>query len=153
MKRQSNKNCAEHIFAMGDWVFFKLQSYVQSSLAHHSHQKLSFRFFGPYQIVECVGAVAYHLALPSTVAIHPVFHVSQLKKSHGDATVTAVLPSDDIQFQVPECVLQCRWTTGDHSIEQGLIKWSQMPSSLATWESLEQLRQQFLYEIYLVYAC
>jgi hypothetical protein len=95
--------------------------------------------------MERIGPVAYRLALPSTAAIHPVFHVSQLKKSHGDALVTSALPTDDIQFQVPELVLQRRWTSGDHPIEQGLIKWSQMPKSLATWESLQQLRQQFPY--------
>jgi hypothetical protein len=145
MKRQSDKHHAERVFAMGDWVFLKIQPYVQSSLTHRSHQKLSFRFFGPYQIMERIGPVAYRLALPSTAAIHPVFHVSQLKKSHGDASVTSALPTDDIQFQVPELVLQRRWISGDHPIEQGLIKWSQMPKSLATWESLQQLRQQFPY--------
>lgn len=116
---------------------------MQPSLAHHSHQKLSFRFFGPYQILERVGAVAYKLALPPSAAIHPVFHVSQLKKKHGDAPVTTELPNDDIQFQVPEAVLQRRWTSGDHPAEQVLIKWSHMPVSLATWEQLDQLRQQF----------
>lgn len=42
-----------------------------------------------------------------------------------------------------EQILQRRWSSGDRPMEQGLIKWSQMPVSLATWEDLETLRQQF----------
>lgn len=44
---------------------------------------------------------------------------------------------------MPEAILQRRWTSGDHPVEQVLIKWSLMPPSLATWESYEPLHQQF----------
>lgn len=143
MKRQADKNRSERSFDVGDWVFLNLQPYVQSSLAHRSHQKLAFRFFGPYQVLERVGSVAYRLALPSCSAIHPVFHVSQLKHSHGKAPVSPSLPADVVEFQVPEVVLQRRWSSGPHPVQQVLIKWSHMPASLATWESLEQLQAQF----------
>ena len=98
MKRQSDKSRSEHQFKVGDWVFLKLQPYVQSSLTVRSNQKLAFRFFGPYRVLARIGAVAYRLALPATSAIHPVFHVSQLKASHGTETVTASLPNSAIEF-------------------------------------------------------
>jgi hypothetical protein len=72
-----------------------------------------------------------------------VFHVSQLKRSPRDIQVTPSFPSDLVELQVSEHVLQVRWTSGDRPMEQGLIKWSHMASSLATWEDLEPLRQQF----------
>jgi len=110
MKRQADKHRSERQFEVGDWVFLKLQPYVQSSLARRAHQKLAFKFFGPYQIEAKIGAVAYRLKLPASSAIHLVFHVSQLKASHGVAPVSAAFPSDAVEFQIPEQVLQRRWT-------------------------------------------
>jgi hypothetical protein len=78
-------------------VYVKIQPYVQSSLAQRSNQKLSFKFFGPYRILERIGSVAYCLELPVSSSVHPVFHVSQLKKSVGaQHSVTAVPPSDAV---------------------------------------------------------
>ncbi|XP_066330232.1 uncharacterized protein [Miscanthus floridulus] len=143
MKRQADKQRSERSFAVGDWVFLKVQPYVQSSLARRANQKLAFWFFGPYQILERIGAVAYKLALPSSASIHPVFHVSQLKVSHGKLPVFDALPDELAQFQVPQQILDRRWTPGASPMEEVLVHWSQMPSSLATWEPLEHLKQRF----------
>ncbi|KAK4706783.1 hypothetical protein R3W88_033657 [Solanum pinnatisectum] len=49
--------------------------------------KLSPWYVGPYKILRCVGKVSYELELPSELAsVHPVFHVSMLKKCIGDPT-------------------------------------------------------------------
>jgi hypothetical protein len=143
MKRQADKGCSEHVFAVGDLVYLKPQTYVQSSIARRSNNKLSFKFFGPFRILARIGSVAYKLELPETASIHPVFHVSQLKRTAGSQMVASALPTDYIEFQVPERVLQRRWTTGHHPVEQVLVQWSQMPPELSTWEPLLQLRQQF----------
>jgi hypothetical protein len=39
---------------------------VQASIAARSNQKLAFKFFGPYTIVQRVGPVAYKLQLPAS---------------------------------------------------------------------------------------
>ena len=39
------------------------------------------RYVGPYRICQRVGEVAYELVLPEEwTGVHPVFHVSQLRK-------------------------------------------------------------------------
>ena len=83
MVKSANMKRSERQFDIGDWVFLKLQPYVQSSVEALASHKLSFKFFGPYQVIAKVCTVAYRLALPASSAIHPVFHISQLKKSVG----------------------------------------------------------------------
>jgi hypothetical protein len=105
MKRQADKGRSEREFQVGDRVFLKLQPYVQSSLAPWAHQKLAFKFFGPYSILQRIGKVAYRLDLPASATIHPVFHVSQLKQAVGDQVVSSSLPDDlccpDMRIRIP----------------------------------------------------
>ena len=92
---------------MDELVYVKLQPYVQTSVASRLNYKLSFRYFGPFKILAKVGNVAYKLDLPSTSMIHPVFHVSLLKKALGtNHQVSDVLPPVSNQFQVPVKILQ-----------------------------------------------
>ena len=47
--------------------------------------KLLPRFFGPFEILERIGTVAYRLALPLSMSgVHEVFHVSMLRKYTPD---------------------------------------------------------------------
>ena len=47
--------------------------------------KLLPRFIGPFEILERVGTVAYHLALPPSMSsVHEVFHVSMLRRYTPD---------------------------------------------------------------------
>jgi len=52
MKRQADKGRSERMFQVGDMVYLKLQPYVQASLAPLANQKLAFRYFGPYRVLE-----------------------------------------------------------------------------------------------------
>jgi hypothetical protein len=48
MKTQADKSRSERTFAVGDWVYLKLQPHVQALLALCANQKLAFKFFGPF---------------------------------------------------------------------------------------------------------
>jgi hypothetical protein len=145
MKAQADKHRSEREFQAGDLVYLKVQPYVQMSLAPCSCQKLSFRFFGPYKILQRVGAVAYRLDLPAQAHIHDVVHVSQLKKHMlPDAMV-----SPDIAVIQPNTVLipaGCLHhhqliRRGDTTSRRVLVRWKGLPASLATWELYEEMRR------------
>jgi hypothetical protein len=89
--------------------------------------------------------VAYKLELPAHSSIHPVFHVSRLKKSVGSThQVITTLPSDFAIHLTPEQVLDSRtMQRGSSIVQQVLVKWNNLPADLATWEDYEALRQEF----------
>jgi hypothetical protein len=71
---------------------------------------LAVRYCGPFEILERIGPIAYMLALPASMCIHNVFHVSFLKKYVPDANhvidwnVIQVEQEGDFQVQ-PVCIL------------------------------------------------
>ena len=71
--------------------------------------KLSPRFIEPFEILSRVGEVAYKLALPPSLsAVHPVFHVSMLRKYIPDES--HVLSLDSVEL-VPDLTFEEEPTT------------------------------------------
>ena len=108
-------------------------------------RKLRAIWDGPYKIVARVGEVDYKLALPPTMRIHPVFHVSRLKPYHApdrrypdrqSAPVPPVVVQGEEEYQVEALM-------GDRQRgrrKQFLVKWLGYPSSDNTWEYEDDLR-------------
>jgi hypothetical protein len=148
MKLMADRKRIDCQFQVGDQVLLKLQPYTQSSVANRPYPKLAFKYFGPYKVLERVGAVAYRLELPDNALIHPVFHVSQLKPFISDHTpVFDSLPmTTDLEAAaaVPEEILERRLVKkGNRAIPQVRISWSGLSSSSATWEDYHVLKQRF----------
>ncbi|XP_060203081.1 uncharacterized protein LOC132631528 [Lycium barbarum] len=91
MKSQADKKRTDGTYDIGDWAYIKFQPYIQLSLRSHTFHKLSAKFFGPFQITAKVGQVAYTLDLPEDAKIHPIFHISQLKRKLGSQSASATL--------------------------------------------------------------
>jgi hypothetical protein len=98
MKRQADKRRSERSFFRWYVGLPKATALRAVFTCSRANQKLAFRFFGPYKILECIGAASYRLALPPSTLIHPVFHVSQLNASHGKLPMSDILPDDLAQF-------------------------------------------------------
>ena len=94
MKQQANQHRSERSFNVGDWVFLRLQPYKQMSLKiTRRDNQLSPKYYGPYKVLRNIGSMAYILELPASSRVHPVFHVSYLKKVMGDKLpVQTILP-------------------------------------------------------------
>ena len=110
--------------------------------------KLTYKFFGPFQILQRIGALAYKLRLPDDSLIHPVFHISQLKPYTPDYTpVFSELPRvpdlTAVSLQ-PIAILDRRMVKkGNSSIVQVKVQWSSLSPDMATWEDYSVLRHRY----------
>ncbi|GAA5820076.1 hypothetical protein JCM11491_002518, partial [Sporobolomyces phaffii] len=55
-------------------------------------KKLDHKFLGPFKVLEPIGQLAYRLALPKEMKIHPVFHVSLLQRHQASSLANCVPP-------------------------------------------------------------
>lgn len=148
MKSHADKNRSEREFSVGDRVYLRLQPYVQTSVATRSSQKLGFKFFGPYLVLQRIGKVAYKLQLPQMARIHPVVHESQLKK--------AVKPTDEVSASIPIALMRAQVQVQPHAIvgermvhrggkmiPQVQLRWSGLPHTCTSWEPLFIMVNEF----------
>ena len=74
--------------------------------------KLSSKYYGPYRVLQNIGTMAYKLELPASSRVHPIFHVSCLKKVIGEnLLVQTILPELDEEGKIilePEEVTETR---------------------------------------------
>ncbi|XP_019250905.1 PREDICTED: uncharacterized protein LOC109229808 [Nicotiana attenuata] len=150
-KSYSDKRHRELEFMVGDKVFLKV-SPMKGVMRFGKKGKLSPRFIGPYEILEKKGNVAYKLALPvESSSVHPVFHVSMLRKYIHDES--HVITADTIEIkegltyeEVPIEILDRqvrKLRTKD--IASVKVLWSNHDSKEATWEVEEDMRKNYPY--------
>ncbi|GKF11796.1 putative nucleotidyltransferase, ribonuclease H, partial [Tanacetum coccineum] len=109
--------------------------------------KLSPRFIGPFEILDRVGEVSYHLALPSQLShVHNVFHVSILRGYNYHPYHVVQYPFDkireDLSFaEEPEAILDRQERImRKKTIPLVKVLWKNHPEREATWENEEIMR-------------
>lgn len=131
----ANKKRTETKFEAGDWIYLKLQPYKQLSVAVKKYMKLAHKFFGTYQIMEKdhgkSGKGCIQIGTTSSESVHPVFHVSLLKKKIGSKyTVTTSMPRMGGELTISSVSSKITAEKDDRAAQhccdtiQWLIQWS-----------------------------
>ena len=109
--------------------------------------KLSPRFIGPFEILERVGAVAYRLALPTSMSgVHEVFHVTMLRRYTPDPA--RVVDWGEIEVDTngtfeegPVCIMDSRdQVLKRKTVRLVKVSWQHRGMEEATWEYEDTMR-------------
>ncbi|KAK8942987.1 hypothetical protein KSP39_PZI008950 [Platanthera zijinensis] len=134
----TNRKRRDLQFSPGEKVFIKLHPYRQLTVARRACSKLAPRFFGPFEVLSHIGAVAYRLRLPVGSRIHPVFHVSQLRRVIGDHPTLDHIPAT-LDFSgpapiYPAAILESRSPHPSTGVpEEVRVAWQHRPPTTSTW--------------------
>ena len=112
--------------------------------------KFNPRFIGPFEILSRVGEVAYKLALPPSLsAVHPIFHVSMLRKYISDESHVLSLESvelgPDLTFEEEPIAILDRKIRKLRTKEIASVKaqWKHRSVGEATWEIESDMRARY----------
>nr|GFD38742.1 putative reverse transcriptase domain-containing protein [Tanacetum cinerariifolium] len=90
-KSYADKRRKPLVFKVGDQVLLKVSPW-KGMVRFSKKGKLAPRYVRPFEIVECVGPVAYRLKLPQELScVHDTFQVSNLKKCLAEPDVQVPL--------------------------------------------------------------
>ncbi|KAK4716538.1 hypothetical protein R3W88_014876 [Solanum pinnatisectum] len=112
--------------------------------------KLSPRYIGPFEVLEYVGPVVYRLDLPPNLSgVHPVFHVSMLKRYHDDGDYIikwdSIVLDKDLQYEEEPIAILDRDVRKLRTKEIKFVKvqWKHRPVKEATWETERDMRDKY----------
>jgi hypothetical protein len=110
-------------------------------------KKLMWKYTGPYKIIEKISDVVYRLELPPTLHVHPVFHISRLKRFHTrpaelqppsqaeEVPPPPVIVDDHEEYEVENILAKRRFGR----VVKYLVKWRGYPIEASTWQSVDDL--------------
>ena len=130
------KTIAQPDFSVGDKVWLDARNLRTERPA----KKLDYKRVGPFQILEKVGTRSYRLDLPSTMKIHPIFHVGLLERFRQDTIpgrtpkpLPPLIVAGEEEFEVEDIL--------DSKVARGRllypVHWKGYPISARTWEPAE----------------
>jgi hypothetical protein len=151
MTASANRWRRDVAFVAGDRVWLDTDVI---NLKEQPSRKFRDRWAGPYEVVRVVNPVSYELALPAAlVRMHPVFHVSRLKRFRGPVkdfegrpearrpppVVTDFAHSEEF---VVDRLMQARVGISDQGSQQleFFVRWA-APYQDPKWDSWEPKRE------------
>jgi hypothetical protein len=140
--KYANQHRRHDEFNIGDKVLLSTWNINNPIDKNRPTKKLSPKFIRPYIIIGKISSVAYKLELPSNMKIHPVFHISLLKKYNADEEFNrptpppAIITSDNEEEFEVDIILDKRI---HYRKPQYLVKWTGYPIYDTTWEPLDNL--------------
>ncbi len=151
--KYANQHRQSITFNVNDQVLLS----TQNLNTNNRSPKLLPKFIGPFTITKKLSDVVYELQLPPNFRVHPVFHISKLKKyiQHNnqfpirtlinnnndsrplpDAFTSAGEPQYEVEVLLDKRTIR----TGGRNTIQYLVKWFGYPIHEATWEPIQNLR-------------
>ncbi|XP_022041022.1 uncharacterized protein LOC110943593 [Helianthus annuus] len=138
-------------FQIGDKVLLKVSPW-KGVMRFGKKGKLIPRYIGPFEIIECVGSVAYKLKLPKELSgIHDVFHICNLKKCLADESLAIshhdVQIDENLRFIVKPISIKDRQVKNLQKKLIPIVKvnWDAHRGPKYTWEVESNMRQKYPY--------
>ncbi|KAK1406306.1 hypothetical protein QVD17_41599 [Tagetes erecta] len=136
-------------FNVGELVLLKVSPW-KGVVRFGKKGKLAPRYVGPFKILERIGKVAYRLDLPQELNnVHPIFHVSNLKKCLSDEGLQ--IPLDDIRVDETMHFIEKPIEIMDREIKQlkrsripiVKVRWEGKRGAEFTWEREDQMKTKY----------
>ena len=141
------------VFQVGEEVLLSTRNL---RLKSPGARKLLPKFIGPFAVVARVGDVAYRLALPDSLRIHDVFHVSLLARYvAGKDYMPPPLPivvDGALEYEVERVLLHRSRSSGRKSVHDYLIKWQGYGPEHNSWEPESNLPRELIDEYWTMRA-
>ena len=108
------------------------------------------RYCGPFEILAKIGLVAYQLALPPTIKVHNVFHVSNLNKCFHDATHVInwnsiqVEPEGEFEVELKRILDRREILLSNHMIRLVKVQWKHLSPEQSSRELKNDMHEAYL---------
>jgi hypothetical protein len=143
----ANQRRRHETFEVGDQVLLATDHVRTEADRMQPSRKLAAKYSGPYPIKEKLSDVVYVLDLPESMKVHPVFHISRLKRFHERAA--EMRGEEDQQLPPPPIIIDGQ---EEYEVEriiakrrfqdqvQYLVKWAGYPIEEAMWLTKEDMK-------------
>ncbi|XP_070014257.1 uncharacterized protein [Nicotiana sylvestris] len=136
---------------VGEKVLLKV-SPMKGVMRFGKKGKLSPRYNGPFEILKRIGEVTYELAFPPSLSgVHPVFHVSMLRKYIREPShvldFSTVQLDGNLTYDVEPVAILDRQVQKLRlkNIASVKVRWRNQLVGEATWDSEQEMQTKYPY--------